>query len=75
MLAQDELLQTLGLKTVSCSIEPQAFLDALKEERFLRTNRFMLLVPLAIGRVRMTSVDDDLLVEHASAWCAAHASA
>lgn len=75
MLAQDELLQTLGLGTVSCSIEPQAFLDALKEERFLRTNRFMLLVPLAIGRVRMTSVDDDLLVEHASAWCAAHASA
>lgn len=75
MLAQDELLQTLDLGTVSCSVEPQALLAALKEERFLRTNRFMLLVPLAIGRVRMTSVDDDLLLEHVSAWCAAHASA
>ncbi|MBO7673422.1 MAG: 3-dehydroquinate synthase [Atopobiaceae bacterium] len=73
MLAQDELLQTLGLGTLRCDIESQALFSALKEERFLRTNRFMLLVPLAIGRVRMTSVDDDLLQEHVSAWCAAHA--
>lgn len=72
MLAQDELLQTFGIGMAHCTIEPHALVEALKQERYLRTNRFMLLVPLAIGRVRLTSVDDDLLMEHVSAWCAAH---
>lgn len=75
MLAQDELLQTFGIGMVQCNVEPGKLVEALKQERFQRTNRFMLLVPLAIGRVRLTSVDDDLLLEHASAWCAAHAVA
>lgn len=72
MLAQDELLQTLGIGFATCNIEPQTLLEALKEEHFRRGNRFMLLVPFAIGRVRLTSVPDDMLVEHAQAWCAAH---
>lgn len=74
MLAQDELLEALGVGTVECDVDPAAFVAALKEERFLRTNRFMLLVPLSIGRVRLTSVEDSMLLEHACAWCQAHAA-
>lgn len=74
MLAQDELLDTLGIGTVSCVIEPEALVDALKEELLRRTNRIMLLVPQGIGRVRLATVPDELLLEHASAWCDAHAT-
>jgi hypothetical protein len=73
MLAQDELLEALGIGTISCSLEPEALVEALKAESFRRQNRFHVLVPLALGRVRLTAVADDLLLEHASAWCAAHA--
>lgn len=73
MLAQDELLQALGIGVPTCDVDPQALVAALKEERFARTNRFMLLLPLSIGRVRIATVDDDMLYEHACAWCSAHA--
>lgn len=72
MLAQDELLEALGIGVATCTIEPEALVAGLKEERFRQSNRFMLLIPLAIGRVRLTAVEDDLLLEHARAWCAAH---
>lgn len=74
VLAQDELLDMLGLGYARCDVEPDRLVAALKEERFLRTNRFLLAVPNALGRVRMTTVDDGLLAEHAGAWCQAHAT-
>ena len=64
----------LGLGYARCDVEPDRLVAALKEERFLRTNRFLLAVPNALGRVRMTTVDDGLLAEHAGAWCQAHAT-
>jgi hypothetical protein len=45
---------------------------AIREELSMRTNRMMLLVPFAIGRVRLATIPDDLLYEHVSAWCDAH---
>lgn len=74
MLAQDELLDTLGVGSIMCDVEPGALVDALKEELFMRSNRFMMLVPLSIGRVRLSSIPDDMLLEHAAAWCGAHAT-
>ena len=74
MLAQDELLDALGIGTVACDIAPEALVAALKDELFLRSNRFMLLVPFGIGRVRLATIPDELLVEHATAWCAAHST-
>lgn len=71
VLAQDELLDTLGLGTLECVVVPSAMVRALKEERFARTNRFLLAAPQVIGRVRLASFDDSLLDEHARAWCAA----
>ena len=75
VLTMDELLDLLGLDPVSCDVNPEALVSALKEERFLRSSRFLLCLPRGIGRVRPASVDDEVLLEHASAWCASRASA
>lgn len=74
MLAQDELLETLGVGGVALDADGGALVGALRRELFLRSNRSMLLLPLAIGRVRLSTVPDDVLEEHAAAWCAAHAT-
>lgn len=73
MLAQDELMEALGLGMASVDVDSHELIRALKDEQFERGNRFMLLLPLAIGRVRLAKVPDDLLEEHAIAWCGAHA--
>lgn len=73
MLTVLELLDRLGLQTTgaAAAIEPAALVDKVRELRLARTNRFMLAVPRALGRVRLAAIDDDLIAEHASAWCAA----
>ena len=73
MLAQDELLEALGLGTLSCDVDAAQLREALRRERLSRTNRFMLLVPETLGRVRLATLEDDLLREHTEAWCEAHA--
>ena len=70
MFTQDELLERLGLGTVACPVDADALLAAIKRERFSRTNRFMLALPRAIGRVRLTAVETEALDEHVRAWCA-----
>ena len=75
MLTQDELLDNLGLGTVDAAVEADALFGALRAERFRRTNRFMLEVPRAIGRVRLTNVEEGLLREHVEAWCASRPQA
>ena len=83
MLAQDELLRALGIGLAECDVEilgtsfeaierAEDREDAIRREHFSHTNRFMLLVPFGIGRVRLSSVPDDLLLEHAEAWCSVH---
>ena len=70
MFTQDELLERLGLGTTEAAVDPQALVAAMREERFRRTNRFMVATPRALGRVRLTAVPDELLEEHVTAWCA-----
>lgn len=70
VLAQDELLDRLDLPDVTGAFDPDEVIAALKAERFLRTNRFMVEAPESFGRVRLMSVDDELLREHVGAWCA-----
>lgn len=74
MLAQDELLETLGIGFAECSFEAAELCEALRQEEFARKNRFMLLVPFSIGQVRYVTIDDDMLLEHARAWCDARSS-
>ena len=56
-------------------MDADALYDALRAERFLRTNRFMVEVPRALGRVRLTNVEETTLREHVGAWCAARSQA
>lgn len=73
MLAQDDLLSMLGVDdTAAVAPDPQQLIDALKAERFKRSNRFLLTIPAAIGRVRLSSVEDDVLLDHVNAWCTMH---
>ncbi len=72
MLAQDETLMFeywLCLPDITSSSLSKRF----QQECFHSTNRFMLPIPMSIGRVRLASVDEELLAEHARAG-EAHAS-
>ena len=70
MLAVDELLERLGLDTTRADVAPEALVERVREERLARTNRFMLAVPRALGRVRLSVMSDETILEHVSAWCA-----
>ncbi|MDP9859894.1 3-dehydroquinate synthase [Olsenella profusa DSM 13989] len=71
VLAQDELLERLGLPLAVAQVDAAALLERLKADAFLHSNRFQLALPQRIGRVRLSNVDDALLEEHLGAWCAA----
>lgn len=70
MLAVDEVLDRLGVPTARASVDPEALAARIREERFRRSSRFMLAVPRGLGRVRLAVMTDELLAEHAAAWCA-----
>ena len=70
MLAVDELLERLGIGTTSATVDPAELVARIRDERLGRTNRFMLAVPRALGRVRLSVMTDETILEHASAWCA-----
>ena len=70
MLAVDELLERLGVPTACVTVDAGELATRIRDARFQRTNRFMLAVPRALGRVRLAVMTDDLLAEHTSAWCA-----
>lgn len=71
VLVQDELLERLSLGFANCSFDGPALATAICAERFSRTNRLMLELPRSLGKVRLSSVSNELLLEHAQAWCAA----
>ena len=73
VLAQDELLDTLDIGYVPCDLDPDELFSAIKAERFRTSNRFMIPLPKGYGRVRLASIDEDMLIEHLGAWCDAHA--
>lgn len=68
MFTQDELLDRLELGSIEADVDPDALVAAIRDERLCRTRRFMLSVPRAIGRVRLSVVDEPLLREHIGAW-------
>lgn len=72
MYSQDALLASLGIGQIACDVQAHELIEALKSVCFARTNRFLLPLPLALGRVRYTAVPDELLQEHLQAWCTLH---
>ena len=73
VFAQDELLERLELPMLHATVDPQELVAAVREERFARSNRFLLGLPRKLGRVRLAAVTDELLAEHVAAWCATRA--
>lgn len=69
VFTQDGLLEKFGLDEIACVVEPELLLAKLREVEFARQNRFMPAIPLDYGRIRMTSLDEDLVAEHVAAWC------
>ncbi|RVU98634.1 3-dehydroquinate synthase [Coriobacteriales bacterium OH1046] len=70
--AIDEMLDVFGLGYVEDAVfTPEEMAKALKAECFLRSNRFQMLTPKSFGRVRLTTLSDELLAEHAEAWVGA----
>lgn len=70
MFALDDRLEDLGIEELQFNIEPQAFIEALKRDRFRRANRFQLALPKYPGIMRLASIDDELLERHARAFLA-----
>ena len=73
IFAQDALLDRLGLPELACEVDPGRLAGRIREVCLRESNRVMLPLPSAIGKVRLASVPDDVLAEHAEAWCAARA--
>ena len=73
VLAQDELLDMLQLPMLHANVDPTQLIEAVRNERFARSNRFLLGLPRKLGRVRLAAVSDELIAEHVAAWCASRA--
>lgn len=69
----DDCLEDLGVEELAFELEPQTFIEAFRAEQFRRSNRTMLPLPAAIGAIRLTPVDDDVLERHARAYLASRA--
>ena len=70
VLAQDELLDMLELPVAHVGVAPDALMEAIRQVRFRKSNRFLLGLPRKLGRVRLAAVTDELIGEHVAAWCA-----
>ncbi|WP_058269987.1 dehydroquinate synthase/iron-containing alcohol dehydrogenase family protein [Olsenella massiliensis] len=70
VLAQDELLERLGLLCLGQSLDAAALLERLIGGCLARSNRMQLALPRSLGRVRMSNVTRELLREHVEAFCA-----
>lgn len=70
---QDDRLEDLGVEEVPFELDADRFVSALKADRFLRSNRFMLSLPKRPGTIRLSSVDDEVLARHAEAFLASRA--
>ncbi len=71
VFALDALLARFGLEEVSCALTPDELLRAMKDETAKLTNRRMFILPRAVGRALPEPVDDDVLIQHLTAFCKA----
>ena len=70
VFALDDHLEDLGIGELSFDIDPAAFIEALRAERFRVANRFQLALPKYPGVIRLSSIDDEVLERHARAFIA-----
>lgn len=70
---QDDRLDDLGIEELGFELDVDTFLSALRAARFARSNRFMLALPKFPGSIRLSTVDDEVLKRHATAYLASRA--
>lgn len=66
----DDRLEDLGVDELPFDLDLDTFVDALRAERFKRSNRFMLALPPCVGGIRLATVEDEILERHARAYLA-----
>lgn len=69
----DDRLEDLGIDELPFTLDVDTFVEALRSVRHAQSNRFMLAVPACVGGVRLSAVDDDVLLRHAKAYLTSRA--
>ena len=68
VLAQDELLDALGLPSLPWSAEPEEVLAAMKGDKKARAGAVRFVLPHDVGKWTVEEVADEVLLEHLAAW-------
>ena len=66
----DDCLEDFGIEELGFDLEPTAFIEEFRKQQFARSNRSMLPLPAALGAIRLTNVEDEVLERHAQAYLA-----
>ena len=66
----DDCLEDFGIEELAFDLEPAAYIEEFRRQQFVRSNRSMLPLPAALGAIRLTSVEDEVLDRHAHAYLA-----
>lgn len=66
----DDCLEDFGIEELAFDLEPTAFIEEFRKQQFALSNRSMLPLPAALGAIRLTSVEDEVLERHAHAYLA-----
>lgn len=66
----DDCLEDFGIEELAFDLEPAAYIEEFRKQQFARSNRSMLPLPAALGAIRLTNVEDEVLERHAHAYLA-----
>ena len=72
-VAQDDLLDELGLPSLAWSAEPAAMLDAMKRDKKARGGQVRFVLPRDVGSWELVNVEDAAILKHLEAWASAKA--
>lgn len=73
MFELDDRLAAFGIDELPFELDADRFVAALRAACFKRSNRFLLPLPQMVGSIRLTVVEDELLLRHAEAYLASRA--
>ena len=66
----DDCLEDFGIEELGFDLDSAAFIAEFRRQQFARSNRTMLPLPAALGAIRLTNVEDEVLERHAQAYLA-----
>ena len=73
VFAQDDCFDALGIEEAAFDVSAERLVAALRQVRARRANRFQFALPKYPGTIRLSSVDDEVLMRHATAYVASRA--